>query len=68
MGGTIEKGYGIIINDKKEVQRIGLGYKEGNAGIMLYNEKGQYVRGLIRQEDGLNYASYIDDNEKEIFE
>ncbi len=68
MGGTIENGYGVIINDKKEVQRVGLGYKGGTAGIMLYDDKGEYTRGLVRQEDGLHYASYIDKNGKEMFE
>jgi hypothetical protein len=34
----------------------------------LYDEKGEYIRGFIRQQDGLNYASYIDENGKEVFE
>ena len=67
MGGGGE-GYGILINDKKEVQRIGLGYKNGDAGIMLYDEKGEYIRGMFRQKDGLNYFSHIDADGKEIFE
>jgi len=68
MGGNSKKGYGILVNDGEEKQRIGLGYNGGNAGIMLYDDEGRYVRGLIRQEDGSNYASYIDKEGTEVFE
>ena len=68
IGGNQEGGYGVQITDSVEVKRIGLGVNSGNAGIMLYDEKGQYVRGLIRQQDGLHYDSYIDGAGEEVFE
>ncbi|WP_136806759.1 hypothetical protein [Desulfosediminicola flagellatus] len=68
MGGDQKVGYGLLISDSKEVQQIGLGFRDGNAGIMLYDKKGQYVRGLVRQQDGLHYASHIDDKGAEVFE
>jgi hypothetical protein len=65
MGGD-ERGYGLVIMDQNEVERAGLGLKEGNAGFAIYDDKGQYVRGMIRQRNGTHYASYVDENGKEI--
>ena len=67
MGGN-EKGYGFVIMDGNEVERAGLGFKGGNTGVMLYDDKGQYVRGMIRQKNGTHYFSYVDENGKEIIE
>ena len=65
MGGD-EKGYGFVILDENEVERAGLGYNAGNTGIMIYDDKGQYVRGMIRQANGIHYSSYVDSKGKEI--
>ena len=58
MGGD-RTGYGLTIMDENEVERAGIGFKDGNTGIVLYDDKGQYVRGIIRQNDGVHYFSYI---------
>jgi hypothetical protein len=67
MGGN-EKGYGFVVMDENEGERAALGFKEGNTGVMLYDDKGQYVRGMIRQKNGTHYFSYVDENGKEIIE
>lgn len=54
------------IMDENEVERAGLGIKEGNTGVMIYDDNGQYVRGMIRQKNGTHYSSYVDENGKEI--
>lgn len=64
--GGDDRGYGLTILDKKEVERVGIGYKEGNTGVALYDEEGRYARGMVRQEDGLNYSSYMDKEGNEI--
>jgi hypothetical protein len=65
MGGD-DRGYGLVIMDDKEVERVGLGFKEGNTGVLIYDDNGQYVRGMIRQKNGTHYSSYMDENGKEI--
>jgi hypothetical protein len=35
---------------------------------MIYNDHGQYVRGMIRQQNGAHYDSYVDESGKEIME
>jgi len=65
MGGD-DSGYGLVIMDEKEVERAGVGFKEGNTGFAIYGDNGQYVRGMIRQKNGVHYSSYVDENGKEI--
>jgi len=48
------------------VERAGLGFKAGNTGVMIFDDNGQYVRGMIRQKNGIHYSSYVDENGKEI--
>jgi hypothetical protein len=64
--GGDKKGYGFVVMDENEVERAGLGFKEGNTGVAIYDETGKYVRGMIRQADGVHYSSYVDENGKEI--
>jgi len=45
-----------------------VGIKDGNTGVVIYDDNGQYVRGMIRQKNGVHYFSYVDENGKEIFE
>jgi hypothetical protein len=66
MGGN-EKGYGFVIMDDNEVERAGLGFKDGNTGVMIYDDNGKYVRGMIRQKNGVHYSSHVDENGKEVF-
>jgi len=61
-------GYGFVVMDENEVERAGMGVKEGNVGVVIYDDKGQYVRGMIRQKNGTHYTSYMDENGKEIIE
>ncbi|UCD36306.1 MAG: hypothetical protein JSU90_05615 [Nitrospiraceae bacterium] len=65
LGGD-EQGYGFVVMDENEVERAGLGFKEGNTGVAIYDDSGKYVRGMIRQKDGIHYSSYVDQNGKEI--
>jgi hypothetical protein len=65
MGGD-DRGYGLVIMDDNEVERVGLGLKEGNTGVLIYDDNGIYVRGMIRQKNGTHYSSYMDENGKEI--
>jgi len=67
MGGDM-MGYGFVVMDENEVERAGMGVKEGNVGVVIYDDKGQYVRGMIRQKNGTHYTSYVDENGKEIIE
>jgi hypothetical protein len=67
MGGDM-KGYGFVVMDENEVERAGMGFKEGDAGVVIYDDQGQYVRGMIRQKNGTHYMSYVDENGKEIIE
>lgn len=67
MGGDM-KGYGFVVMDENEVERAGMGFKEGDAGVVIYDDQGQYVRGMIRQKNGTHYMSYMDENGKEIIE
>ena len=67
MGGDMT-GYGFVVMDENEVERAGMGVKEGNVGVVIYDDKGQYVRGMIRQKNGTHYTSYVDENGKEIIE
>ena len=48
------------------MERAGVGFKEGNTGVAIYDDSGKYVRGMIRQADGTHYTSYVDENGKEI--
>ena len=64
--GGDESGYGLVIMDEKEVERAGVGFKEGNTGFVIYGDNGQYVRGMIRQKNGVHYSSYVDENGKEV--
>ena len=41
-----------------------LGRKVGMTQI--YDDQGKYVRGMIRQKDGVHYASFLDENGKEV--
>jgi hypothetical protein len=65
MGGD-DKGYGFVIMDENEVERAGLGYKDGDTGVMIYDDHGKYVRGMIRQKNGVHYSSHVDENGKEV--
>ena len=65
MGGD-EKGYGFVIMDDNEVERAGLGFKNGDTGIMIYDDHGKYVRGMIRQKNGVHYSSHVDESGKEV--
>ena len=65
MGGN-EKGYGFVIMDDNEVERAGLGFKDGDTGVMIYDDTGKYVRGMIRQKNGVHYSSHVDENGKEV--
>lgn len=65
MGGD-EKGYGFVVMDENEVERAGLGFKDGDTGIVIYDDQGKYVRGMIRQKNGVHYSSYVDENGKEV--
>ncbi len=65
MGGD-EKGYGFVVMDENEVERAGLGFKDGDTGIVIYDDQGKYVRGMIRQKNGVHYSSYVDKNGKEV--
>jgi hypothetical protein len=67
MGGDM-KGYGFVVMDENEVERVGLGINKGDAGVVIYDDRGQYARGMIRQKNGTHYTSYIDENGKEIIE
>jgi hypothetical protein len=67
IGGDM-KGYGFVVMDENEVERVGLGFDKGDAGVAIYDDKGQYVRGMIRQKNGTHYMSYVDENGKEIIE
>ena len=64
--GGDEKGYGFVVMDENEVERAGLGFMNGNSGFMIFDDNGQYVRGMIRQKDGVHYFSYVDENGNEI--
>jgi hypothetical protein len=33
---------------------------------MIFDDNGKYVRGMIRQKNGIHYSSYLDENGKEI--
>ena len=66
MGGD-EKGYGFVVMDENEVERAGMGFKNGDTGVMIYDDHGKYVRGMIRQKNGVHYSSHVDENGKEIF-
>jgi hypothetical protein len=66
LGGD-DKGYGFVVMDANEVERGGFGIDgKGNTGFVLYDDQGQYVRGMIRQQDGVHYSSYVDENGKEV--
>jgi len=66
LGGTAE-GYGLVVMDEKEMERIGIGMdKDGNSGLVIYDNKGQYVRGMIREKTGVHYSSYVDEKGKEV--
>jgi len=67
MGGD-ERGYGFVVMDGNEVERAALGFKEKDTGVIIYNDKGESVRGMIRNKDGVNYSFYVDENGKEIIE
>ncbi len=67
MGGA-ESSYGFVIMDDNEVERAGLGFDKGNVGVMIYDDSGQYVRGMIRQKDGVHYSSYLNEKGKEVIE
>lgn len=60
------RGYGLTILDDNEAERASIGYKEGDTGVALYNDQGEYVRGMVLQKDGYNYFSYTDANGKEV--
>lgn len=59
-------GYGIALMDNNEVERVGIGFQDGNSGFGIFDDQGGYVRGMIRQKNGVHYTSYIDENGKEI--
>jgi hypothetical protein len=61
-----EKGYGFVVMDENEIERVELGYKDGNTGLAIFDDSGQYVRGMIRKKDGVHYSYYVDENCKEI--
>ena len=57
-----------MVMDEKEMERAGVGFKEGNTGSAIYDDSGKYVRGMVRQADGTHYSSYVDEKGKEIIE
>jgi hypothetical protein len=62
-----DDGYGFVVMDANEVERVGFGIDgKGNTGFVLYDDQGQYVRGMIRQKDGVHYSSYINENGEEV--
>jgi hypothetical protein len=66
LGGNAE-GYGLVVMNAEEVERIGMGIDaNGNSGIVLYDDQGKYVRGMIQQKDGVHFMSYVDENGKEV--
>jgi hypothetical protein len=67
MGGD-EKGYGLVIMDENETERVGLGFNRGHTGVAIYDDSGKYVRGMIREKNGTHYSSYMDENGKEVIE
>ena len=67
MGGD-ERGYGFSILDESEVQRASIGYKKGFTGVILLDDQGQYVRGMIRDSNGSHYFSHVDANGVEIID
>jgi hypothetical protein len=40
MGGD-EKGYGFVIMDDNEVERAGMGFNDGDTGVMIYDDHGK---------------------------
>ena len=67
MGGD-ERGYGLSILDEGEVQRASIGYKNGFTGVILLDDQGQYVRGMIRDSNGSHYFSHVDAKGVEIID
>jgi len=67
MGGD-ERGYGLSILDEGEVQRASIGYKNGFTGVILLDDQGQYVRGMIRGSNGSHYFSHMDSKGVEIID
>jgi len=65
MGGD-EKGYGFVIMDENEVEGAGMDFNDGDTGIVIYDDHGKYVRGMIRQKNGVHYSSHVDENGKEV--
>jgi hypothetical protein len=66
LGGD-DKGYGFVVMDANEVERAGFGMDgKGTSGFVLYDDQGQYVRGILRQQDGTHYSSFVDENGKEV--
>ena len=62
-----DDGYGFVVMDTNEVERVGFGIDgKGNTGFVLYDDQGQYVRGMIRQKDGVHYTSYVNENGVEV--
>ena len=65
--GGDKDGYGFVVMDANEVERVGMGVDaKGNSGFVIYDDKGQYVRGMIRQGDGVHYSSYMDEKGNEV--
>lgn len=67
MGGD-ERGYGLTIFDDKEVQRASIGYKYGYTGVIILDDQGQYVRGMIRDSNGSHYFSHVNSKGDEIID
>jgi hypothetical protein len=66
LGGSAD-GYGLVVMSGNEMERIGVGIdRKGTAGLVLYDHKGQYVRGMIHQQDGVHYQSHVDENGEEV--
>jgi len=67
LGGD-ERGYGLVVLDENEVQRASIGYKAEYTGVILLDDKGQYVRGMVRDANGSDYFSHVDKNGEEIID
>ena len=65
LGGN-EQGYGLVIMDEKEVERAAIGYKMGNSGVAIFNDKVEYLRGMVQRADGSHFTSYVNPDGKEV--
>jgi hypothetical protein len=43
-----------------------MGFNDGYTGIVIYDDHGKYLRGMIRQKNVVHYSSHVDENGKEV--